>query len=283
MKTSLLASTLVCLASVAHAQIPNSSFEDWSSFGGYDDPDGWVSFNGLSAPYGVLVCTMGTPGHTGASFMELTTHNVPGFTIIPGVATTADPASGIDGFPCSERPEALTGYWKYQSQPSDMGLVTITLTKWNDVIQQRDAIGGGYLNTTGNIADWTAFSVPITYISPEDPDTASISFTSSGGLMQEGSTLSVDDLGFDAATAVTDGAFSFPFRAYPSPATDVLTIDHGGMLKELHLTSADGRIVGPISWLSRERIDVSGLSPGAYIVHAELASGTQRAVRFVKR
>jgi hypothetical protein len=290
MKTSFVLSALLCSAYVvltprsASAQIPNSSFENWTSFGLYEDPDGWVSFNGLTAPNGVLVCTMGTPGHSGASFMQLTTHNVPGLTIFPGVATTADLITGIEGFPCTDRPEALTGWWKYQGAIADLGLVTVIFTKWNNVTQQREEIGGGFLNTTGNMTAWTAFSTPITYISPDDPDTASISFSSSGGgIPQEGSTLSVDDLAFDDATIVRASPSMSPWQIFPSPAADVLTLRYGGTLNDLRMTTIEGRSTGPIHWLSSESIDVSDLSPGTYLLHAQEGSGAQHVLRFVKR
>ncbi len=195
---------LLFTCSVASAQIPNAGFENWTAPNGYDVPAGWLTLNDFTAQYGMFTCTQGSPGHNSASCMRLTTTPIPDLTTVAGQATSGDDEALIEGFPCALRPEQLNGWWMYGTPlpGPDFGLIAVTFTRWNPDLQQAEEIGAGYVMTPGTMTSWEPFAVPITYISAEFPDTAVISMISSGGLLQPGNMLSVDDLAFDSNTAL---------------------------------------------------------------------------------
>src|SRR5688572_15868038 len=101
-RTTTVFLVLVGFAAATQAQIPNASFENWTTVGGYSDSDGWDNFNALTASGSVYTCEKGTTGAPhGTAFLKLTTKMV-GTTAVPGLAmsgkydiVTKKPKSGF--------------------------------------------------------------------------------------------------------------------------------------------------------------------------------------------
>ncbi|MEO8591558.1 MAG: T9SS type A sorting domain-containing protein [Flavobacteriales bacterium] len=266
------------------AQVPNGGFETWSDVGGYDDPNQWVSFNSISFPIGaVLTCEQGTPGAVGASYVKLTTANVPGAGIVPGTLYSSADVIGLEGFPYAVRSGSLTGQWRYAIGTGDQGIITVGMSKWNTTTLQRDIIGAGVLQATGSQANWQNFSIPINYVTAETPDSALIYIMSSSGAGVAGSTISVDDLAFGAATGMEQQDASPGFSLYPSPASDVLYITADNGATQVALVDVSGREVRTSSLnQSLATIPVSGLPAGIYVARVRFADGQMIVRPFIK-
>jgi hypothetical protein len=286
MYRSLLLLSMLGLCGASSAQIPNGDFEVWNTSNGYDQADAWNSWNGFTEPYGVFTCTEGNPGHTGASYMQLTTLIVPGLTILPGIAVSGNVQAVLDGFPYSQQPTELIGWWQYSSIPpgADNALITVELTKWNPVTGLREQIAQGQAETTGNVSPWQMFSAPIGYSSSDLPDTAIISLTSSGsGVPQVGSVLRVDDLSFGTSTGVADPSAADRNSAGPL-IIDGALVRATRAVAELAVLGMDGRtVIGAMPLASGALLDLSGVAPGAYILRTRTVDGGWHCQRSVVR
>lgn len=258
----------------AMAQIPNGGFENWTSFGDYEDPTGWASLNVLASLTGAELSCQQVSGAVGSYGASVTTVNVPGIGLLPGLLLSGDPVAAADGFPTTLRPQALNGKWKVDVETGDQASVTITFSRWDAIAQEREIIGTGTVVVGTNVATWTNFSVPITYASSATPDTASIAILSSLGAGVAGSTISVDDLSFGAAVGIAE-EFAGTVNVWPVPATDVLTISASATIATVELVATDGRLVKQLATLTdRVQLDIAELSVGTYVLVARMADGT---------
>jgi hypothetical protein len=268
MRTTLsfpLILALGCTPLASFAQIPNAGFENWSDQGGNIVPDGWLTYNDIST-WDYPSVAQGTPGHPGNYHAWIQTRlTFPGGTPLQGWASVGSD-SNHSGFPFTQQPAALTGQWQYDIQPTDAGLVTVAFSKWNSATHTTDVIGYGMLQVTGNIDEWGTFSVPVSYSSSADPDTAYIQFESSADMdnMVAGSYIRVDDLSFSGTAGIHEQAGLQTFRIFPTPATDVLNIispSNG----ELRIYDTIGRLLKHSTISDRYiTLDISHLAPGLF-------------------
>lgn len=264
-------------ATVAHAQIPNGGFEDWTDFGTYEDPAGWTSLNALTTTFGgVLSCEQATPAAAGSYGVKVTSRDIPGFGLFPGLLLTGNEEASADGFPYTARPQALNGMWKAAIAAGDDGAVVVTLSRWNASLGERESIGAGIASVSGTVNAWTSFSADIDYTSTQNPDTATIAILSSAGLTGEataGSTISVDDLAFGTATAIPELAAA-TLSTFPVPVVNELTVTAPAVMQELSLWSMDGRLVLATRPSDlRTTVNVSDLPSGTYAVLVRLTDG----------
>ncbi|MCC6540838.1 MAG: hypothetical protein IT225_01320 [Flavobacteriales bacterium] len=264
------------------AQIPNGGFETWSPSGmGYDDPDGWVTWNTISFPIdGTLNCEEGSPGAVGASFAKVTTLSVTGVGILPGFLFTGDMSAA--GFPYASRPAAMNGMYQYNIPAGDGGTIAASFTKW--VGGAQTSVGGGVMTIApGSQSSWGSFSIPITWLTADYPDTAVVTVMSSTGGGVAGSTVWVDDLEFGAFTGVHEAGTEITFTLAPSPATDVLTIAADRELREFEVIDLSGRVRAHENVIGRQvQVDVRTLADGMYVGRLRFADGTIANRTFVK-
>jgi hypothetical protein len=283
----LLTFALTSLA--LHAQIPNAGFETWSSASGSNEPAGWLTLNALGTLTGVEFATQVSPGAVGSSCIQLTTHEVPGFGIIPSIAATVDGENGTDGFPYAQRPLTLDGSLKFLPVSGDAANIVVSLSRWNVATQARETVGAGFLDITTASSSWTTFSIPVEYGSALVPDTATISIISSATASpQPGTALSIDDLHFSGTATAVEDLFtgSTALLVSPSPATDRLQVrsTDDRPLRSIMLFSTDGRLVRTErATLSTLVLDVTALEAGTYVVRAERLDGSVMSTRFTKQ
>ncbi len=222
------------LSAACFAQIPNAGFETWdtsSSTPSYIYPAGWDSADSLTNLAGVYTCEQGSPGFSGNHYLKLTSRNVIGFGVAAGIAlsgkidfTTYLPASG---YAFTGRPVSLTGEWQYAPAAStDTGSVSLLFTKWNGT--SRDSVGFIYYKLPGSVTSWAAFSLPITYLKSENPDTAEIYFSSSTATTAAaGSYLYIDTLAFSStSTAIVPmSGNTSQISIYPNPSQGAFTLN----------------------------------------------------------
>lgn len=283
MKKSILSIVALMVHSVlAFAQLPNNSFENWTSMGSYNNPDGWYNLNAMTSSMSVYTVTKGTGGASGggSSYLKLTTKNVSGMGIMPGVAVSGviDMATfkAKSGFPFTQRPVKLTGNWQYMASGSDEGFVAVYLTKWNSGMMMRDTIAKATQTLSSMAMSWTAFNLNLTYMSTAMPDSAIIILSASGITPVANSYLYVDNLAFvGSVTGINAiGNLGSTISAYPNPVSDnifvELNVQKTSILK-LQLVDLRGQLIkevdgGQILGKYTTVINTSDVTKGVYFL-----------------
>ncbi len=260
---------LLVYGAAAWAQIPNPGFEQWQSASGYEYPTGWGVV--AQATNGVAVtCEKSTDKYSGNFAARLFTRDL-GFVRVPGLLFTGKldvtSSSVSGGFPYTGRPQTLTGYYKYTPGNSDtcavFGFLTRTLPNGS-----RDTVA--IFAWQGNaVTSYTAFSVPLVYLSNEKPDTGLIVISSSinPAAPAPGSVLWVDELAFEGGVSTSEPATLLPVSVWPNPATERLqmSIPHEGLLR-VWLFDGQGRQIESHLISSGEALPVGHLPAGVYCV-----------------
>ena len=255
------------LGAIAQDTIPNAGFEFWTQGGpDYVDPNGWQTLNSQTDIISILTCLRdsGTV-HSGKYSVKLVTKSGAGF-IIPGILSTGQiHQSGAidDGIPMSSRPTSLNGWYKYNPVSNDTATFSISLTKAGS------PIGAGAISVR-DTADWTYFSVPVTYSSGNTPDSVQLLFFSGTNQSSHlGSTMWIDDLSYGYTNGIVNVAADI-MKIYPNPANNQVTIDNGSThALSLNIYSCLGQLVKEVK-LSEgvNTIDVSLFSQGLYLISA---------------
>ncbi len=194
----------------ANAQIPNPGFESWTGTPPFDTPTGWVTGN---LPGLALGITKSTDARTGSFAVRGEVVDV------LGIGTYPPYLWGL--FPYTQRPGALTGYYKFTSASKDSLVMFVELFKASLLVP----VASGEFGTATSVTPYTKFSLPLDYYSPQSPDTAWFWAIIEPGLndtLHVGTAFVIDDLAFEGtATAVGDGPIrptSFALEQnYPNP------------------------------------------------------------------
>lgn len=262
----------------SNAQLLNGGFEDWTNNGSYSDPDHWFSLNYVSSTFSVLICEEGTPGNPGSKYVKLTSRTVGGLGVISGTLTSGSYDNGtgdyIMGFPFTQRPASLTGSWQYMPGAMDQGTAYVLLTKWNTTTQVQDLIAINSYALPGSQTTWANFDLPLTYISTDFPDSASIYFSSSGassGSPVDGSYLYVDNLAFaGTASGISNTPAPLTIDLFPNPANQFFYIAKSNYDKETkyEIASIDGKIVQTgVAIGATTKVELKNVASGVYLVH----------------
>lgn len=263
---------LYSLSSFAQS-INNSSFENWVNMAGgiYRDPSSWQSVNAIS----LFVCgeanvlRNSTP-HAGTYAAELKT-----------LPTNDNPNIGFPGvlnqnIAVSNRPENLTGYYKFSSPNiDDAGVVIITITKFNASTGESDLVGFGEANLDPRNS-FTKFEAEIQYDPTYDgvtPDSMSIIIVSSSasdndGELIPGGILIIDNL---SLTYLNNSNKNIPenlISIFPNPANTTIHIQADPSIKNMQISIFD--LNGKEMMVSPQtKIDVADLKPGIYIIQVK--------------
>jgi len=187
-------SILLILASVITvAQVPNGSFEEWTS----DGPVNWASPNAPLLPQSVTKSTNAKTGNFAAKGTVVEWS--PGMKIAPFIQS-GDDASGF-GF--TNRPVKFTGSYTFDPVENDRFSVSVILMK------EGNAVAIAARSFSGVTAVYRDFEIPFEYLSQETPDTCIVTVMiigpDTGSDFHLGSSFTVDDLNFsDAPVSVED-------------------------------------------------------------------------------
>lgn len=261
---SNLVVALILSVSALCAQIPNGGFENWTDLGGYIEPTGWLTYNDVITTGGPLASVeQGTPGFPGTYHCVITTRAVPSGSPIQGWLS-AGSDHGQAGFAYAQRPTVLTGQWQYGIQPGDTAQVLVALSRWNSSTGNTEMVASGSLEVTGALGVWQAFSLPITYLTTEVPDTAYIQIVSSIDFDAPivGSFVKVDDLAFGGVVGIQEQELP-EVSVYPSPASSLLHISTSSP-GELSLMDSSGRVLLRLKTEGPMTVDVSSFASGLY-------------------
>ena len=188
MKQFFAVATLFSFFLVIHLQgqtlVPNGDFENWTSFGSYENPQYWDTPNqaiAIALPFGTTVVTKSTDHESGSFSARLESKQLTlPSVVVPGVVTLGKLTINIftqtfainGGAPIHDMPTHLKGFYKFQPKGGDSCVIGIGLTKWNNGV--RDSVGIGAFSTHDTISVWTPFSAWIDYVLTEAPDTFNI-------------------------------------------------------------------------------------------------------------
>lgn len=280
-------------ASQLFAQIPNAGFETWNG----TDPASWSTLNTVTGAAGVYTATQGTPAPEGSSYLKLTcSYNALFAQVLPAVAlsSTYDFSSGssnLGGFAYTSRPVYFNGMYQYSTPTAgaDQGLAAVLFTKWNTTTNSRDTIGIGEA-MFDNMSSWTAFSAPISYFLPDNPDTCLVLLeASTAASTVDGSTMSIDKLALaNTPTAINEVAEVNSFSVFPNPAVDRLNLELGSFTNGNPIQIQVMDIVGSVVMVesvytnSRYAMNVAALSKGAYVIRVS-QNGVVYTQKFIKK
>ena len=197
----------------AQQQIPNGGFENWTTPPGaqYQEPTGgwWTSLNALRSLTAPVTVEKSTDAHGGTYSAKMTTALwgtvlLPGL-LVSGVFDIQNPRFLVQGQPFTDLPNAFQGWYKYTPANGDSAGIAALLTHWNAGAGRRDTLAAAAVVLTSAQANWTAFDLPFFYFQFGAPDSIILALVSSGDGQnfngQVGSTLWIDDLAFEYATA----------------------------------------------------------------------------------
>lgn len=163
--------------------------------------------------------------------------NFSGFPMITPGQPTLD-----GGEPISVSPTALNGYYIYDTTMNggaiDSAVVQITLSTYNSTSGSRDVVGFGEMRLPV-AANYTAFSIPVTYFSATAPDTVVVVLRSSvNGFCSMASSgtclyLTVDDLTLSTSSGLIDFSEKNELiSVYPNPSNGQFTVSTRNMENE---------------------------------------------------
>lgn len=274
--------TLIAVLAIAQtihitAQIPNQGFENWTSKGTYDTPDGWSTLNDKSSSSEIYTAMKGTPGNPGNAFIKLVSKKV-GTKVFNGIAVcgTLDTATmqPKSGFPYTGRPTGLTGKWQHMIYGSSQGSIKIILSRWDNSTHQRLTVGSGSVTLSGMAMSWADFNISINYTDNSSPDSCMIILQSSGNSPSANDYLWVDNLAFSGLTGINNQLKNSGFSMYPNPAKEKLNIKTEGLDEQsirIQITGLNGELIldeNRVLELDQKiiHIDISGLNPNLYII-----------------
>ncbi len=263
----------LAVASRTLGQIPNPGFEDWSG----STPSGWVTNN---IPFVATPLTKSLSAHSGAAAVQGTVVPVLAFGGIPDIPFL------WSGFPYSQRPGRLQGFYMFTPLGGDSLTVIVTM------LQQQSVIGLASFSTGATVGSYTQFTIPIEYLVSENPDSCIIRFLIRGSVVPNdtphiGSTYLLDDLSFTGAAGVkTEEATLSNFsllQNYPNPLNPNTVIGYrvsGAGFVSLKVYDILGREVATLVNEVKEpgtytvQFDGSNLASGVYFY--QLKSGPDR-------
>jgi hypothetical protein len=257
------------------AQIPNNGFELWTIVNGYTSPNGWGNLNVTTKSYSVYTCGKLSPGNPGNSYLAVISKSITGKGVVPGrvVLGKIDTVTykPISGFSFSTRPVSLSYNMQYMvSLPSDTAYVSVTLSKWNNLLMKRDTIAFGKSIFNAMAHSWFTNYTYLNYISGENPDSACIVISASSNNPLNNSFMYIDNLQFNGSVIGIDerNLSANDVILYPNPSKDIVTINiTQPILSPIQINIYDnaGRLVfDKIIKENKTVIDVSALAKGTY-------------------
>lgn len=241
----------------SYSQIPNNSFEYWSTIEGIEEPDGWFSNNAQSH----ISVQKTTDAYSGDYAVEILS-NGPSFEgPAPGwIKTTVYPLTQLN---------RLSLFYKCDSLVSP-AVGEITATSWVN----GSANNVGTFEITQINSMYELLTIPLSL--NEIPDSLTVSLTSktiNNGVSYIGyAKLKFDSIYLDYSAGINEDLnFLHNIKVYPNPANTLLTIDlpEETLHKEISFKLIDlsGIIISKGRMkANKDIINIQGVSKGTYIL-----------------
>jgi len=206
--TTLIA--ILAMGSKVMAQYcpPNGDFESWNSTANYGPDSGWYNSNVQSLAVYDTLTVWSVTGFSGQA-VHLQTAIIGIDTLEAWITNSkGDPSRGQGGFPYSQQPTSLSGYYRYNLPGNDSATIVVMFKKSGSVVSMNKLM---IRNSTGSLSTFTPFTMPVTLsVIPDSVIIAAASSNVFGSGIQSGSWLEVDQLAF-GGTGITqvipDGNF----------------------------------------------------------------------------
>ncbi|MEO5674618.1 MAG: T9SS type A sorting domain-containing protein [Chitinophagales bacterium] len=269
-KISSLTVLILCIR-IAVAQIPNSDFESWTDYGSFEDPGQWYTQNILYGGDPELVRST-IESYSGVFAARMENKEDDNGNVIRAIMISGTHAlNDAPGFAYNKRPSSLKGFYTFSPKDDDSCSVKVSLWKYNQSTMQRDLIGYGSLNSAEDIEYYTMFSIPVTYVSSLDPDTAVIEcYAGRINGYAEGSRLIIDALEFEEVATPVEEIRSETLSVFPNPASEFFMIRAGKYAAKIQLTDTRGVVLQTVvlsNPIDEIRVAVKDLK-GLYFVKA---------------
>lgn len=246
------------------SDIPNKTFESWSG----QNATSWNNLNGV-APGSCTKATAPADIHGGSAAIILKTLSVLGNTA-PGTAATGTinllQQTVTGGVPFTDRPDSLTGWYKYAPVGNDAGNIVAILLSADPA---RDTIGIATFFPSGTVGTYTYFKTAFEYRLPDAPTQALFIMASSGASGGQVNTLMyVDDLGVVYNPTVgVDEASADKIAVYPNPVSENLFVNMAGVEDaSVSIFDITGKKVAQHSLNEKlNSINVASLANGMYV------------------
>ena len=303
----------------AQTALPNAGFETWQSRPlNNERPEGWLTaddilYQLLSSPLPLTpnatrLVTKSSDKYTGSSATQLAPKNItvlgstrplPSILLLGSkfrvsvqeILTNPESLADINrlrGIAYTARPAQLTFWYKFAGTSTDQAQVALALSKGN-LNTNSGFIVGTASSTASNVitpgtTTYRQFSVPITYISTEAPDSLRLGFSVGGNqVFSSTAALTIDDVVLSTTTANANPAVATSLSVYPNPSTNGL-FSMASLQKPsvatapLSVTDALGKVVlqqaaAPISAADGRQLDLRGKPAGVYLLHLDTPEG----------
>ncbi len=264
--------------------VPNGDFENWTSFGSYENPQYWDTPNqaiAIALPFGTKVVTKSTDHESGSFSARLESKQLtfpP--VVVPGVVTLGTLTINIftqtfainGGVPINDIPTHLKGFYKFQPKGGDSCVIGIGLTKWNN--GTRDSVGIGVFSTHDTVNVWTPFYAWIDYVLTEQPDTFNILAISCADITPTaGTVLYVDNISLDYTLGIKPEDPAAGIDIYQDREEHQILVYFDfekPEATEIQLFNMTGQVVVkiPVETLMKDRriMKYKGFSAGVYVV-----------------
>jgi hypothetical protein len=272
-------STLLFLSLIvitkAYSQIPNPSYEAWTTYPSGEYPTFWnttdSAYQAIGGGHSAIRETVDKCD--GSNSVKLTSIAIFVTNLVPGVITNGkliSPTVITGGNPFTSRPAFFNGCYKYVPSGADTGRVTALLSKWNGT--SRDTIAFAYGAPT-SVPTLTNFQIPFVYHDLVNaPDTILIVIASGRGIQatNAGSYLIIDNVSTSGTVGISENTVARNIRIFPQPAQNELNISmdisqNTNMTYEVADITGRKILTGKMN-SSSEKIDISSLTRGNYFI-----------------
>ena len=285
---TIILTALIAMTIKANAQIPNSGFEDWTTVGGYEDPNGWGTANSYSTSFYPV---MKTNDHYPASVGDYSIRMENKPSLLPSWEAMGIIMSGVlaapptSYFPITGHPTSLTGYYIFTPQDDTMS-IQIELRQGGQWVAE-----GKYTSTTA-ASGWTSFNIPLSnYTSADSGNIIIAAFNISGeqSVPYGNSVLYIDNLNFDNLIGYVreQSDKNNIISLYPNPASDFVTL-HIDNKNNVDLTLNIYNVIGELvrSELlkqNQQQINIRYLSNGIYMVEIKSKEWSEKQKLIIQR
>ncbi len=268
--------------------VPNGSFDNWTSFGFYEVPDSWNTTDSVSLTQGSHSATKETVDfHSTPYALKLFPFNS-FIGTIPGVASNGklntSTLSFTGGSIDTVRHQTLNGWYKYSPVSNDSCSVIVTLFKWDGATKIIIATGVFGISVATSV--YTPFTINLAYATTDTPDSMLLSVYSSAlGASHIGTVLLVDDFSFTGVVSGLNEPADLvnSVTIFPVPASNKLTVAldlRKNMNTTFEIADATGKkmIIHEMNPLKTEdNINISVLSNGNYVYTVRDEKGNKLA------
>lgn len=293
MKKHVLFIAFICAVSALNAQsFPNGGFENWASQTTYEDPQYWTSMNMMTLFGAGETAIKSTQAHSGTYALKLVTSvsDIGGdgeMDTLPGILIlgTSDimGGTGTTGYPFTQRPDSLVGWYKLISPDNDPFQLQFSSSKWNAGSGSQETIGlASYEGQPSST--YIRFSVPISYTDNSLPDSIQAfigNATNGSGVTNE---LYLDDLSFVYNSTAGLEEQNTAIRLYPNPVNDQLFIQSDKPIQQVLLKDLHGKQILELNVSTQYyQLETGDLTPGVYFCELNFSNGLSQRLKFIKQ